>query len=42
MIRLNIKESMAGRWFFMIVSTFSSIGPMALYLVGGLLMMKYN
>ena len=42
MIRLNIKESMAGRWFFMVVSTFSSIGPMALYLVGGLLMMKYN
>ena len=42
MIKLNIRESMAGRWFFMIVSTFSSIGPMALYLVGGLLMMKYH
>jgi len=42
MIRLNIKESMAGRWFFMIIQTFSSIGPMLLYLVGGILMMKYN
>ena len=42
MIRLNIKESMAGRWFFMIISTFSSIGPMLLYLVGGILMMNYG
>ena len=42
MIRLNIRESMAGRWFFMIIQTFSSIGPMALYLVGGILMMKYD
>ena len=42
MIRLNIKESMAGRWFFMIIQTFSSIGPMLLYLVGGILMMNYN
>ena len=42
MIKLNIKESMAGRWFFMIISTFSSIGPMLLYFVGGLLMMKYG
>lgn len=42
MIRLNIKESMAGRWFMVIIQTFSSIGPMLLYLVGGLMMMKYN
>ena len=42
MIKLNIRESMAGRWFFMIIQTFSSIGPMALYLVGGILMMKYD
>ena len=42
MIRLNIKESMAGRWFFMIISVFSSIGPMLLYLVGGILMMQYG
>ena len=42
MVRLNIKERMAGRWFFVVLSTFSSIGPMILYLVGGILMMKYN
>ena len=42
MIRLNIKESMAGRWFFMVISVFSSIGPMLLYLVGGILMMQYS
>ena len=42
MIRLNIKESMAGRWFFMVISTFSCIGPMLLYLVGGILMMQYD
>ncbi len=42
MVKLNIKESMAGRWFFMVIQTFSSIGPMALYLVGGILMMKYD
>ena len=40
MIRLNIRESMAGRWFFVVISTFSSVGPMLLYLVGGILMMK--
>ncbi len=42
MIRLNIKESMAGRWFMVIINTFSSVGPMLLYLVGGILMMKYD
>ncbi|MBQ1684456.1 MAG: ABC transporter ATP-binding protein [Clostridia bacterium] len=42
MIRLNIRESMAGRWFMVIIQTFSSIGPMLLYLVGGIMMMKYD
>ncbi len=42
MIRLNIRESMAGRWFMVVIQTFSSVGPMLLYLVGGILMMKYN
>ena len=40
MIRLNIRESMAGRWFRVALSTFTSIGPMLIYLVGGLLMIK--
>ena len=40
MIRLNIRERMAGRWFFMLLSTLTTIGPMLLYLVGGILMME--
>lgn len=42
MIKLNIRESMAGRWFMVIINTFSSVGPMLLYLVGGILMMQYD
>ena len=42
MIKLNIKESMAGRWFRMLMSTFTSFGPMLIYLVGGIIMMKYD
>ena len=42
MIRLNIRQSMAGRWFRVIITTFAGIGPMLLYLVGGILMMKYD
>lgn len=38
--KLQIKESLAGRWFFMTMSTFTSIGPMIIYLVGGILMIK--
>ena len=39
---LNIRESMAGRWFRVVLSTFSSIGPMLIYLFGGILMMRYD
>jgi len=42
MIALNIRESMAGRWFMVILRSFSSVGPMLLYLVGGILMMRYD
>lgn len=30
---------MAGRWFFMLLSTLMTVGPMLLYLVGGILIM---
>ncbi|MBQ7167768.1 MAG: ABC transporter ATP-binding protein [Treponema sp.] len=40
MVRLNIREGMAGRWFRVVLSTFASIGPMLLYLAGGLLIMR--
>ena len=42
MINLNIRESMAGKWFMVILNTTSSVGPMLLYLAGGILMMRYN
>ena len=42
MIKLNIKERMAGRWFFVVLNTVTNIGPMLLYLVGGILIMKYD
>ena len=35
--RLEIQESLAGRWFFMGMSTLTALGPMVLYLVGGYL-----
>ncbi len=42
MIKLNIRESMAGRWFMVIINTFSNVGPMLLYLVGGILIMRHD
>ena len=42
MINLNIRESMAGRWFRVVITTVASVGPMMLYLIGGILMMKYD
>ncbi|MGD9496614.1 MAG: ABC transporter ATP-binding protein [Armatimonadota bacterium] len=32
---LNIKQAMAGRWLFMVLSVFSVAGPAAIYLFGG-------
>lgn len=37
---LAIKESLAGRWFRMAMSVFTTSGPMLVYLVGGFLMTK--
>ncbi len=42
LVKLNIREGMAGRWFRVVITTVSSVGPMLLYLVGGILMMKYD
>lgn len=42
MVRLNIRQSMAGRWFRMLLSTFSSMGPMLIYLFGGILMIQHG
>lgn len=38
-INLQIKETLAGRWFFMTMSIFTTLGPMLIYLYGGYLFM---
>ncbi|WP_246072778.1 ABC transporter ATP-binding protein [Paenibacillus dokdonensis] len=38
--QLQIRESMAGRWFMMILTTFTSLGPMLIYLYGGYLFIQ--
>lgn len=38
--KLQLKEAVAGRWFRMTMSVFTTIGPMLVYLIGGMLMIK--
>lgn len=40
--RLSIKESMAGKWFRVALNTFTSMGPMIIYLAGGYLIIKLD
>lgn len=42
LLALTMKEKMAGRWFRVAMSTFSSVGPLLLYLIGGGLMVQYD
>ena len=37
---LNIREMLAGRSFFMFINIFTNFGPLLLYLVGGILMLR--
>lgn len=39
-LKLNVKSSMAGRWFRMAIGTFTSMGPILIYLVGGFLLLR--
>lgn len=39
-ISLQIRESIAGRWFRMTITTFISVGPMLIYFYGGYLFIK--
>lgn len=36
-IQLQIKESLAGRWFFMTITSLAAMGPMLIYMYGGYL-----
>ena len=40
--RMQIRERVVGRWFFMTIQTFVSIGPMLIYLIGGLILIRYH
>jgi len=42
MVKLNIRESLTGRWFGVAINTFTNIGPMLIYLAGGILIMKFD
>jgi len=42
MTALNIKESMAGRWFRASLGILTNTGPMVIYLMGGLLMLRFS
>lgn len=42
LVKLNIKESVVGRWFRTVLSTFTNAGPMLIYLAGGILLILYG
>lgn len=39
---LNVKAQIVGRWFFMFLSIFTTLGPLLIYLVGGILLIQYD
>ncbi|MFY9485244.1 MAG: ABC transporter ATP-binding protein, partial [Bacillota bacterium] len=39
-VKLQIREALVGRWFFMVVRTFSAIGPALIYFYGGYLVIR--
>ena len=39
-VKLQLRESVVGRWFMMTISIFTSIGPMLIYFYGGYLFIK--
>ncbi len=42
MLKLNLRESMAGRWFRVVMSILTNIGPMLIYVAGGILIIIYG
>lgn len=41
-IRLSIKERMAGMWFWRVMSVLTGLGPLLIYLLGGIMMIRFN
>ena len=40
-MRLSLKESRSGKWFFVVMGMFTQVGPLLIYFAGGLLMLNY-
>ncbi|AGK99606.1 ABC transporter ATP-binding protein [Clostridium pasteurianum] len=40
--KLQIRETIVGRWFIMTIKILSSLTPLLIYLFGGLILIKYN
>lgn len=40
LVDLSIKETMTGRWFRMTIGVFTNMGPMLMYLIGGIIIIK--
>lgn len=39
-MKISIKEARSGRWFFVVMGMFTQVGPLLIYLAGGLIMLK--
>lgn len=40
--KLGIRETVVGRWFFMVIQIFAAIGPVLIYLIGGIILIYYH
>ena len=39
-MKISLKEARSGRWFFVVMGMFTQVGPLLIYLAGGLIMLK--
>ena len=39
-MKISLKEARSGRWFFVVMGMFTQVGPLLIYLTGGLIMLK--
>ena len=39
-MRLSLKEARSGKWFFVVMGMFTQVGPLLIYLAGGLILMN--
>ena len=39
-MQLSLKEARSGKWFFVVMGMFTQVGPLLIYLAGGLIMMR--